>query len=188
MAARKRDIELLPKEEWEKTSLGKLLKWTLTVGRYIVIATELIVILAFLSRFKLDRDLTNLYEEIKQKQARIEAASEFEEEFRFLQKRLDTIEDLEKKQLTTAGLIEELSSLIPLDVALTDLTVSDQKVSLTATALSEQGLATFLNNLKASDKFEKIELSQVVSGIEKGVGIQFELKTEFQPAVEAEKE
>lgn len=188
MAARKRDIELLPKEEWEKTSFGKLLKWALTVGRYIVIATELIVILAFLSRFKLDRDLTNLYEEIKQKQARIEAASEFEEEFRFLQKRIDTIESLEKKQLTTAGLIEELSSLIPLDVSLSELTISDQKVSLTAIALSEQGLAAFLNNLKASDKFEKLELSQVTSGTEKGVGIQFELKSEFQPAVEVEKE
>ena len=60
-APKKHEIELLPKEEWEKTSFGKFIKWTLNVGRYIVIATELIVILAFVSRFKLDRDLTDLY-------------------------------------------------------------------------------------------------------------------------------
>lgn len=179
-APKKRDIELLPREDWEKTSFGKLLKWVLTVGRYILIATELIVILAFLSRFKLDRDLTNLHEEIKEKQAKIEASSDFEEEFRFLQKRLASIEGLEKKQVVTAGVLEELSALIPLDVSLTDLSVSDKEVSLTATALSEQGLASFLNNLKSSDKFENLVLTQVVSGTEKGVGIQFDLTSEFR--------
>lgn len=181
-APKKREIELLPREEWEKTSLGKLLKWTLTVGRYIVIATELIVILAFLSRFKLDRDLTDLYEDIKQKQAIIEASSDFEEEFRFLQKRLATIEDLEKKQLATAGIIEEISLLIPLDVSLTELRFDGKEVSLTATALSEQGLASFINNLKTSDRFEKIVLSDVVSGTERAVGIQFKLESEFKTA------
>lgn len=178
MAARKRDIELLPKEEWEKAPFGKLLKWTLTVGRWIVIITELVVILAFLSRFKLDRDLTNLYEDIKQKQAVIESLSDFEDEFHFLQKRLATINGLEKKQLAAAKVVEELSLLIPLDVALSDLAITDKEVSLTATALSEYGLASFLNNLKSSPKFEKITLSSVSSGTEKEVGIQFELKSE----------
>jgi len=180
MPAPRREIELLPQEEWEKTSFGKLLKWTLTVGRYIVIVTELIVILAFLSRFKLDRDLTDLYEDIEQKQARIEASSDFENEFRFLQKRLVMVEGVEKKQLSTAGVIDELTPLIPLDISLTKLTVSGQEVSLTAIALSEQGLASFINSLKKSDKFENLALSQVTSGTEKGVGIQFELKSEFK--------
>jgi len=184
MAAPKREIELLPREEWEKTAFGKLLKWTLTVGRYIVIVTELIVILAFLSRFKLDRDLTDLYEEIKRKQAIIEATSDFEEEFRFLQKRLATIEELEKKQLATEGIVEELSFLIPLDVSLTELAIKEKEVSLTATALSEQGLASFLNNLKASTKFERVVLSDVSLGTKKGVGIQFSLKSKFKTAKE----
>lgn len=182
-APKKRDIELLPREEWEKTTFGKLLKWTLTFGRYTVIATELIVILAFVSRFKLDRDLTDLYEEIQQKQAIIQATSDFEEEFRFLQKRLATIQDLEEKQLATAGVIEELSLLLPLDVSLTDLSVADKKVSLTATALSEQGLASFLNNLKTSDRFERLVLSDIITGTEKGVGIQFEIKSELKTAI-----
>lgn len=178
-AQKKRDIDLLPREEWEKTPFGKFLKWTLTVGRYIVIVTELIVILAFLSRFKLDRDLTDLHEEIKEKQAIVESVSDFEDEFRFLQKRLATIERLEKKQVVTGEVVEELSRLLPPDVALADLTITDKKINLTATALSEQGLALFLNNLKASPKFANLALTNLSSGTEKGVGIQFELKSEI---------
>lgn len=180
MAARKRDIELLPKEEWEKTPFGRLLKWTLSVGRYIVITTELVVILAFLSRFKLDRDLTNLYEDIKQKQAIVESASGFENEFRFLQKRLVTINELEKEQSATEEVIGELAALMPLDVALNNISVTNKEISLTATALSEQGLASFLNNLKASTKFDKLVLANISSGTERGVGIQFELKSEYR--------
>ena len=62
----KKDINLLPREEFEQKTVGRFLIWALTVGRWIVIVTELIVITAFLSRFKLDRDLANLYEKIRE--------------------------------------------------------------------------------------------------------------------------
>lgn len=178
MAARKVDIELLPQEEWEKTSFGKFLKWTLTVGRWIVITTELVVILAFLSRFKLDRNLSNLYEDIKQKQAIIEASGDFEDDFRFLQKRLAIIKGLSKKQLDADLVIKEISLLTPINVSLSNLSIAGNKVSLTAIALSEDGLAAFLTNLKNSPKFEKLVLSSVSTGIQEGIGIQFELSSE----------
>lgn len=179
MAARKRDIELAPKEEWEKRPLGRFLKWALTIGRYIVIITELIVILAFLSRFKLDRDLTDLYEEIRQKQAIVESASDFENDFRFLQKRLATIQSLEEEQLGAARVLEEVTRLTPLDVSFTDLSSTSEEISFTATALSEAGLATFLRELKASPRFEKLILSQVSSETTKEIGIQFNLSAKL---------
>jgi len=179
MAARKSTIELLPQEDWEKGSLGKVLKWALTVGRYIVIVTELIVILAFLSRFKFDRDLTDLNEEIKQKQAVVQSSAQFEEKFRFLQKQLLTIETLEKKRLQTNKVLTELASLTPIDFYLSNLNIAEKEVSLTATALSEGSLATFLNSLKKSTFFEKITLSQVSSGSQKTIGINFQLKSEL---------
>ncbi len=179
MAAQRRSIELLPREEWEKTSFGQILKWTLTVGRWIVITTELVVILAFLSRFKLDRDLSNLYEDIKQKQIIIESVREFEDNFRFLQKRLATIEGLEKKELAAGEIMDQITLLTPVDVSFADLNIDDHQVSLLATALSEQGLATFLNNLKQAPQFKNLVISNVSSGTEQGVGIQFELKAEL---------
>lgn len=176
MAARKSGIELLPQEEWEKTSFGKILKWILGVGRWIVIGTELIVVLVFLSRFKLDRDLTDLYGQIKQKQVVIDAASGFEDQFRFLQKRLATAKGLDKQQFAAAKAMEEIANLTPLDVSLADITITNESVSLNALSLSEQGLAGFIRNLQASPQFDNLIVSNVSSGTDKGVGIQFELK------------
>lgn len=183
MAARRREIELVPKEEWEKRPLGQFLKWTLTIGRYIVIITELIVILAFLSRFKLDRDLTDLYEEIRQKQAIIESASDLESDFRFLQKGLATIQNLEETQLGAARVLEELAHLTPLDVSFSDLSSTSEEISFSATALSEAGMATFLNKLKTSDRFKDLNLSQVSLDTAKEIGIQFKLSARLSKSI-----
>lgn len=179
MAAPKSEIEFLPQEDWEKTSFGKFLKWLLTVGRYIVIFTELIVILAFLSRFKLDRDLTNLYEQIEDKQAIIQSYADFEADFRFLQEQLSTIQTLRREQLQTKPLIEEIAALTPIDVYFSDLSVTGDRASFTANALSEAGLATFINNLKRSTRFSDLEIGSLAIGTGEGVGITFTLESQI---------
>lgn len=179
MAAPKSTIEFLPQEEWEKTSFGKLLKWLLTIGRQIVIFTELIVILAFLSRFKLDRDLTDLYEQIENKQAVIQASAEFESDFRFLQTQLSTIQNLRNEQLEASQLLEEISQLTPIDVSFSDIDVSDNQASFNATALSEAGLATFIKNLKQSPRFSDLTIDSLSLGTQEGVGISFSLASQI---------
>ena len=53
-------INLLPKTEFELSFWGRFIKWALSTGRYIIILTELVVIIAFMSRFKLDRDASDV--------------------------------------------------------------------------------------------------------------------------------
>jgi len=179
MAALKSKIEFLPKEDWEKTSFGRFLKWLLTIGRYIVIFTELIVILAFLSRFKLDRDLTDLYEQIENKQAIIQSYADFEADFRFLQKQLASIQGLRKEQLQTKQLVEEIAALTPIDVYFSELRIIGDKASFTANALSEAGLATFINNLKRSSRFSNLEIDSLAIGTGEGIGISFTLESQI---------
>lgn len=176
MAAREKEISLLPREEFEKTRFGRFLKWALSFGRWIVIITELIVILCFLSRFKLDRDLTDLGEKIKQQQAIIASFGDLEENFRNLQKRLSTINDLEKQQLGVSSLLDEISKLVPLDVSLEDLAVGEKIVKISALVLSEAGLNSFIEELSKS-KFKKIALENVRR--EKSGEIKFSLTTEI---------
>jgi len=173
-------IEFIPQEDWEKTSFGKFLKWLLSVGRWIVIVTELIVILAFLSRFKLDRDLTNLNESIKQKQAIVNSSSNLEKEFRFLQKRLTTIESLQKSQDEAEKILDIFTDLTPVGVQLSDFTYNDKKITLTASADSELAFASFLKNLKESSQLKNLSLAKVSSGEEQGGKIVFSLKTEIK--------
>jgi len=180
-------INLLPPDEFEETPLGQFLKWALTVGRYIVIGTELIVILAFLSRFKLDRDLTNLNEEIKTKMAVIESFEDLEEKTRTLQSQLQAIKDAEGKGLETDQLLDFIDENIPLNVFLADLSLNqDSGLELEGIALSEVDLATFLSRLEESQLFERISLESISHGGEEGPEIEFGLKAEWQIKEEQE--
>lgn len=160
MADPKKEINLLPIEEFEKTRLGRLLRWALTVGRWIVITTELIVILCFLSRFKLDRDLTDLGEKIKQQQAIITSFESLENDFRNLQKRLTTITQLNKEQILITSLLNGISQTVPLDVSLKELAITEKEVQIAGLALSEAGLNSFVQKLSES-QFKNINLENI---------------------------
>ena len=175
MAAQKKTINLLLEDELEKSPLGRFLKWALTTGRYIIVFTELIVIIVFLSRFKLDRDLANLHEEIAQKQTIITASAELENEVRFLQKRLAAINKVQKQSLETSLILKELGEIIPLDVFFSELKIQKNSISLAGISLSNTGIATFLNGLKSSDRFEQLDLKSVSSGGEKDPTLKFQV-------------
>lgn len=171
----KQEINLLPREEFEKRTIGRFLTWALSVGRYIIIFTELIVILAFLSRFKLDRDLTDLNQSIREKQAVITTASKFEEEFTFLQTRLAAIRKINSEKISVTQTVALVGSLTPIDVAISSLKFGKEKVQISAVALSEKGLGTFLANLSASPYFGKINLTDVSKNLETGPEISFSI-------------
>jgi len=176
----KTTIEFVPQEEWEKTSFGKFLKWLLHVGRWIVIVTELIVIIAFLSRFKLDRDLTDLNESVKQKQAIIQASSDFEKEFRFLQKRLTTIEGLKKNQIESDKILDIFTQVTPAGIQLANLSLMEKKISLTASADSEITFAVFLKNLKKEPRLTKLAIDKISVSEEQFGQVVFNLKADLK--------
>jgi len=173
-------IEFIPQEEWEKTSFGKFLKWLLQIGRWIVIITELIVIMAFLSRFKLDRDLTNLNETIKQKQAIIAASSDFEKSFRFLQKRLTTIEGLQKNQIEADKILDLFTQVTPAGIKLSNFSFMKKQASLTASADSEMTFAVFLRNLKQEPRLTNLSIDKIFVSEEQFGQVVFNLKAEVK--------
>ena len=176
----KKEINLLPKEEFEKKPLGKFLIWALNVGRWIVIVTELIVILAFLSRFKLDRDIADLYESIRTKQAIIAASASFEKDFRFFQNRLATIDQLTRDQFKTGEIIAAVAAATPPEVALDTLSVEKQELKLSGLALSETGLKVLINALSSSPLFSEIELGNVGRKLETDAAIKFNLTAKIK--------
>ncbi|MBN1263578.1 MAG: PilN domain-containing protein [Candidatus Pacebacteria bacterium] len=179
MAAQKREINLLPQEGWERKPIARVVRWVLTIGRYIVITTELIVIIAFISRFKLDRDLSDLYEEIEIKQARVKSSEKFEEEFRLTQNRLKVLKEIEKGKNSFSQIILELTSSIPLNITLNSLEIDKDKLSIDGFSLSESSLAVLINNLKKSDFFGEIEVTRISKG--SSLTIDFELTVSLNP-------
>lgn len=162
MAAPKpKKINLLVKEGFENSQIGKILSWLLTVGRAIVIVVELIVILAFLSRFWLDRQLTDLAEANNTKRAQIEASQTFEQNFKSLQARLAVVKQIDNARLLPSVYIKEAAKLLPQDVILLDISFNQNKFAFSGISASEAGLAGFIKALEKSDKFTSVGLDTI---------------------------
>lgn len=158
------DISLLPREGLEGTPLGRLINWILSVGRYIVIFTELIVIGAFLSRFWLDRKNSDLSEEIRQQKAILEATRDFEREFRLFQARLDAAAKALKDKSSPLLPLEIISQSLPQDMILLKYNFAGEdknEVNIVALTLSERGLAEFVEALLQQETVDKVGIGTI---------------------------
>lgn len=166
-------INLLPKEELEERALSKLLKWSLTAGRYIIVGTEIIVLLAFFSRFKLDRQLTDLHEEISQKEAIVQYNSEIEKKARGVQGQLKEIKNIEKGCDFSIKLLAFFEENTPKGVTLEKLSFSQERISLSGISLSTTSFIDFLARIRNSEKFSQVVLENLSKIGEEKLKFQF---------------
>ena len=165
MAKKKKEprINLLPQEEFQASTLGRVLKWLLTTFRYIVIATEMIVMIAFLSRFWLDARSGDLTDAINQKKAIIASYSKFENTFRSTQNKLKTFVAFTGSNSTASPIIADISSKIPANIILTDISINGPKIEITAQSPDVASASNFINNLNSSTTLQDMQLTSVES-------------------------
>jgi Tfp pilus assembly protein PilN len=163
-------INLMDQPEFESSSIGRLLTWAITYGRYIMIGTEIIVLLAFISRFSLDRRLTDLRETIAQKQLILQANLRFENDFAHLQQSLIKIKKLLNGQDKPITILYQISSFLPSDVSMTNFASSEKTIQITLLSGTTEGLSLFLQRMQSSDLFTTIDITDVekdpIRGIE----------------------
>jgi Tfp pilus assembly protein PilN len=162
-------VNLLEHDVFEESPIGRIVTWATTYGRYIMITTEIVVLLAFVSRFSLDRKRVDLDEAIESKRAIIEVNQPFEKEVRSVQAELSMLKVLlseQPKALTTLRLVK---SLLPQDVYLETYNYDGNKLAINAVAATTRGFMVFMNNLQASPQFIKIDIGEVKKTSEKGI-------------------
>jgi Tfp pilus assembly protein PilN len=164
-------INLLGDSELKHTPLGRVVAWAVTYGRYIMIGTEIIVLLAFISRFSLDRKLTDLKEEISQKQDIIQANVQFERDVRTLQDKLSKIKTLTTQPVSSIDLLTFFQSIVPPGVYFQLYNVSENKLNIEATAESTNAFSQFIASLQASKIISNVDLGTVKR--DPLLGIQF---------------
>ncbi len=164
-------INLIGEEEMEHTPIGRIVTWAVTYGRYIMIGTEIIVLLAFISRFSLDRKLTDLNEEVSQKQAIIDANHDFETSFRVLQDKLSKIQTLLTVPATTVDALMTIQTLLPSDVHLDSLDITNQHIVGSVVAGTTNGFSQMVANLQAAGMYSEVD----IGGVKRSptTGIQF---------------
>lgn len=158
-------INLLPGDNLQSTTLGRILKWALSTFRIMVIITELIVMAAFLSRFWLDSKNSDLNEGIDINKSQVLAYAEVEKEFRMYQKKLSVVKNLYAES-KNSDLVKKISDLMPTDLVLSSIQLSEEGIQIKAFSYSERSIAQFLINLESLKEITDINLSQVASSVD----------------------
>lgn len=173
------DINLIGADDFSHTPIGRVVTWATTYGRYIMILTEIIVLLAFISRFSLDRKLTDLNEEISQKQAIIEANNDLEQQILVLQQKLISLRTLVASQKAPLDSFQSIRTALSPDVYLESLDVSDKSAKMTVIAGTTQGISVLLTGLKTNPHFTDIQVGDI--SLKQTGGTQFDLTIQIEP-------
>lgn len=163
MSVRKKpkEINLLPVDKFAATTAGRIFRWLLTTFRYIVIIVEMIVMVAFLSRFWLDAKNSDLNEEIKQKEARIKVSQKTEEKMRNTQKKLRAFSTLASPKILPSDLLEKIPPLIPEEATLNSISISPEGIIISGNSFTELGVLQTLANLGTVWGTKKVHLQNI---------------------------
>lgn len=159
------NINLMPREELGGR-YGPTIRWVLTIGRYLIIATEIIALAAFGLSLKLTIDKNNLNKKITSAQDIIDSKAGFEKEFREVQDKLVSIKNIRTKHFNNHLVIEEFNKLFPQGIKLSALKISETELSFSGTFPTAAQLHTLINSFNRSTeegKFLGLEISELNS-------------------------
>lgn len=165
--ANKKELSLLPDADNPNSFSARALKWLTTVGRWVIVLTELVVIVAFISRFWLDRKNSDLSEVIRQRQAILASTQNFESEFNSFQKRLVYVRNFYENQPDYDEKVNILVKSTPTDLTYKNISIKqDQKnsdivISASLTAFNEKSIVDFIKNLKLNPKIDSVNISNI---------------------------
>lgn len=160
------DLNLLHPQEIQAKLPQKFLKWLISYGRFIVIFVEIIVVAAFLMRFKYDADLDNLKRQINQDLPYIEGLATDEALINQTQTKIGLIDKIYLSADSWQETMIELSTQTPTSVQFLGMLLEeteDKNLSfkINATTLSNADLGVFLNNLRSQNDLKDVTLANI---------------------------
>lgn len=169
MSAQTKSVNLLPPSDFELSLWGRFLSWVVTIGRYVIIVTELVVILAFLSRFKLDEDIRTLNQEVGNKKNFLESSATWEADFRRVQARFLAVKKLLDYQWEPDEVLLNLATEIPKEAKLSTLLATPKKVVLSGLTIDELMLGKMVTRIDQDDKWKSIDLTSMSANVDEGL-------------------
>lgn len=171
-------LNFLPSDRFEYSKLGRFLKWALSAGRYLVVFTELIVIVAFISRFWFDRQLTDLREQRVQKSALVDSFKNIQNKFLATQAMFNLIQNTLGGGVKTVIRLNEIQSLTPLGIEYQSVIVSSQSASLVGFAPDTNSFSSLLTLFQSdpSQSFKSVGVKQFGLSKTRSPGFDFTLE------------
>lgn len=181
----KKSINLLPKDSFESSNLGVVLTWALAFGKWTVIVTQLVVISAFLYRFILDRQVTNLRKEIDQQVAVIQSYAQMEKEFVVLQERLRFAAPAMASQAQISKYLTYIQSITPQDVTFERLNISSKTIQFSARSSSLTGFSQMLTQLQNNKDFSAVSVAKIENSTDSNNLLSFDISVNVREKKDA---
>jgi len=175
-------LNFLPKSSFGSSDqLSRILNWLLTVGRYSVILTELIVIVAFASRFKFDRDLNDLIEERERQLIILESYSTVEANLKLRQAQIGLAQSVVASQTNPEAFLQTLEGSLAPNLKFEQIQIASDSAKLTGQSLTDLAVAQLTTVLIKSPDLESLSLDHF--GNSQSGGLEFSLSaTRVQPS------
>lgn len=152
------DIDLLHPVGGQPKIYVQIFRWLLGTGRFIVVFVEIIVIGAFISRFKLDSDLSGLQDQIKEQIPYIQSLKKDENLIRQTQFQLASIKNTRSTNPDWGKLLTKIAAITPINTRLTNINIDTTEtknqtiIAITGEASSNIELAALLKALQADEE------------------------------------
>jgi hypothetical protein len=159
MAENAPSINLLPKKG--ESFLTQFLNWTLSIGRLLIILTEIVALATFLYRFTLDMQIVDLNDKIKGESFIVENFEKGESNFRDLQDRLAQIDRYDKIGSNTTTIFRDITQMGRGQVTFKNLTVDTDSAKIDVQAPTSAALSRFVQALKANPAITAVNIDKV---------------------------
>jgi hypothetical protein len=160
----------------QESVFDKIMNWTLTVGRLIVILTEIIAVTAFLYRFSLDDQLANLHSVIKEKKQIISNLNADESKYRNLQSRITLVSNLSAGATKIDQNITDISSLIPDTLSNTSLIFDTTQMNMNTDVSSVPSLKELMESFNKYNGAASISINNLESKPSAGLSVNISIK------------
>ena len=165
-------LNFLPKRSFGSSNqFNRILHWLLTIGRYSVILTELVVIVAFASRFKFDRDLNDLIEERERQLVILESYSAIEAKLKLSQAQIELAQFITASQTDPEAFLQTLESSLAPNLKLEQIQIASDSAKFTGQSLTDLAVAQLTTVLIKSPDLESISLDHF--GNSQSGGLEF---------------
>ncbi|MBI2018031.1 PilN domain-containing protein [Candidatus Daviesbacteria bacterium] len=157
------NLDLLkPQSEPQKLFI-QALRWILSSGRFLIVFVEILVLAAFVARFKLDADILATKEAIEEQIPFIESLKSDEDLIRRTQFQIATIYSIKQDSPDYHLILQKIAAQTPTGVTIRSLSLQKQtgkiEIKISGTTSSNANLTGFLTGLKKETFFQDINLT-----------------------------
>ncbi len=162
----------------KETLADRFIYFALNYLRYILVITQIVVIIVFFVKFKVDQDIVDLKESVSQKEEIISVSSPLVAEAKSLDHKLKEAKIIIGKQNNLLGEMNYVLSIFPADLFLYTMNIEGTSVVLDGTSQNPNAIKAFYERLQKDNKFKTVTLKNIRK-TEAGLRFNLEL-TEFK--------